>query len=413
MNPSEQDPLPIVTILNSSKIGLTPEHPQTLESDELVSSTLSEERATTTESVEAVLEENTKVPASVRIEVDELFTKLKASKDQCLLTKQQWSKSAEDKKNLVRVASLLCEYSWQVPEFSAKTGIPGLSSVRKYLKKNPSLSEVEMKVIDILQGGIITINTDREEKKPIDRTQKAYLYVLTNLLRKQELGNNAAHAALNTYGVTQVNLKWQWAANNFYDEHGVPNETNEELLSDLYERAKAELENPSVDREHADVNEVDEAIDTNILEPEADHGNDAQESTPDDVEATMDDHDKNLRQGVEATEVKNEMTVDTIISQNRAAISIIQESENGSPESLAASHLLSMNVTILNNILTDLGHSPALNPLPEPAVRITGNEFALSPATMQKIEDGSVEVKVTIDERTGLPFTVIEMTKSK
>jgi len=241
-----------------------------------------------------------KLPPAVREKVEDLFHQLNQPR-----TGAYWKRTDEDRATIVQIAGLLHEYANGIPELFERTDKKvKVTTARQLLEKFSSVSALEERVIQLLLSEYVTItpnlHCDKGTRRDITPDQKRYCVAVARLLRKRELGTKEMRAFCVERGLAAQTVTDHWEK-PFKNENGVPLSITENLIPEVFARARKELQG-EIFKENASLPQGDN---------EADGGNDDDEDSIDDpktmTETTI--PDDQLLQGEQIADALQQLLV--------------------------------------------------------------------------------------------------------
>lgn len=357
--------------------------------------------------VEAVGQKRTPLPAPVRARVEDLFTLVNASRN-AARADGNWSKTPDDKRNIVELVGLLCEYSAQIPELTERTekGIFA-QAARKFLKDYKSISPLEAKVIELLRADLADLPSKQAESRRVfNDQQKKGIIALAGLLRKKYLGNDGDNlpeevAGTPNFGMNEFLSGEHLSAVTIYNwrhisqnEQGVPYLTSE-LVPKLFRKAQRELDAESAPAGGDDT--VDASDDKDVIFHKAPFKPADEQSEQDTVAAAssevleISEVTPTPAENITAARDEVRSTVATVFVQNQQVIDMLRSGKLGMDDkrilaalleasniALASSHGISVGYTVPAPVESSQSRNGEAH---DGAIVIRGNEIKLSPNT--------------------------------
>lgn len=202
-----------------------------------VAGTILEHRLEAADGAEAVLGGKDVLPSSVGDRVEDLFKILLESAHASDQAGGRWTKTNEDKRNLVELAGLLYEYCNEIPQLQGRMGARiAANSIRKLLPDFPSLTAVELHVLNSLQDAI---RTNMRTSRFYTESEKKYIIACVRLMRKRYLCTQEYKSFLNDCGIKVSNL-FLWVSKIAMESERGMMVTTRELVPEFYAAAEAE-----------------------------------------------------------------------------------------------------------------------------------------------------------------------------
>ena len=361
----------------------------------------------TLQAVEAVGQRVTPLPAPVRARVEELFTLVNASRLAAGKDGGNWSKSPDDKRNIIELVSLLSEYSTTIPELAERTekGIFA-QAARKYLKSYASISPLEARVIELLRADLADLPPkEAESRRVFNDQQKKGIIALAGLLRKKYLGsdgdnlpeeaagtpNFGANEFLSENHLSAVTIhNWKHISQN---EQGVPYLTSE-LARSTFRKAQRELDAesaPAEVRETLDPPDTDDVIFHKSPFKPADTQTEQETVTAASSEVSeVSDVTPAPAESVAVARLEVRSTLATVLGQNQQVIEMLRTGKLTTDDKrILAALLEASNLALASSEGISLGRSASAPDSPsngndeahQDSIVIRGNEIMLSPNT--------------------------------
>ncbi len=421
------DTLKTETELNETEAAAA--NPETSSADDAASDIQTD----TQQAVEAVGQKRTPLPAPVRARVEELFTLVNASRN-AARADGNWSKTPDDKRNIVELVGLLCEYSAQIPELTERTdkGIFA-QAARKFLKEYKSISPLEAKVIELLRADLADLPSKQAESRRVfNDQQKKGIIALAGLLRKKYLGNDGDNlpeevAGTPNFGMNEFLSGEHLSAVTIYNwrhisqnEQGVPYLTSE-LVPKLFRKAQRELDAESAPAAGED-DTVDASEGNDVIFHKAPFKPSDEQSEQDTVAAAssevleISEVTPTPAENITAARDEVRSTVATVFVQNQQVIDMLRSGKLGMDDkrilaalleasniALASSHGISVGYTVPAPVESSQSRNGEAH---DGAIVIRGNEIKLSPNTT-----GTLTMTETTLELGRKPFATEEVSE--